>query len=167
MVDHRPAVTLRPMLPADAPALAAIFAASIDELTGADYSADQQAAWISSAESEEAFGARLGRLLTILAVQDGEPVGFAALKSPDGLEMLYIRPDAAGQGIAAALCDAMERLALGRGAKVLTVAASDTAQGFFAKRGYEALRRETVVLGNEWLGRTAMRKTLAAPDAPH
>jgi putative acetyltransferase len=167
MADRKPTVALRPMLPGDAPALAAIFAASIDELTSADYSPDQQAAWIASAESEEAFGARLGGLLTILALKDGEPVGFAALKASDELEMLYVHPDAAGQGIAAVLCDALEKLALGRGAKVMNVAASDTAQGFFAKRGYEAIRRETVVLGDEWLGRTAMCKPLGAQDALH
>ena len=164
MVQRITPVTLRPMLPSDAPALAAIFAASIDELTGEDYSPDQQAAWIATAESEQAFGARLRELLTILAVQDNEPIGFAALRAPDQLEMLYVHPDAVGQGIAAALCDAMERLAHGRGATSLEVSASDTARGFFAKRGFESLRRETVVLGEEWLGRTVMRRSLAAPS---
>lgn len=149
------------MLPDDGPMLAAIFAASIDELTGGDYSAAQQAAWIESADSEVAFTARLRELLTILAMQDGEPVGFAALNAPDELEMLYVRPDAIGQGIATALCDALEKIAGARGATALNVAASDTAQPFFAKRGYEAVRRETVPLGDEWLGRTVMQKALA------
>lgn len=162
-------IALRPMLPDDGPALAAIFAASIDELTGGDYSPGQQAAWIASAESETAFGARLGNLLTILATIDGDVVGFASLKGQDVLEMLYVRPDAAGQGVATALCDALERIAQGRGASALTVAASDTAQPFFAKRAYSALHRETVPLGDEWLGRTLMRKTLgsAAEETRH
>lgn len=154
------------MLPDDVSALAAIFAASIDELTGADYSPDQQAAWIASAESEEVFGERLRAFLTILAVQDGEPVGFAALKMPGALEMLYVHPDAAGQGIGMTLCDAMEKLARSRGAEAVTVSASDTAQPFFAKRGFQALQRETVAFGDEWLGRTVMRKALQASEAP-
>jgi putative acetyltransferase len=160
-------ITLRPMLDADAPDLAAIFAASIDELTGGDYSPAQQAAWIASAESEAAFAARLRELLTILAVRDGEAVGFAAVRNPDQIEMLYVHPDAAGQGVATALCDAIERLIQARGAKSLTVSASDTSQGFFAKRGFEAVRRETVALGDEWLGRTVMRKPLTPPDTQH
>ena len=162
-------VALRPMLPEDGPTLAAIFAASIDELTGADYSPGQQAAWIASAESETAFGLRLQGLLTVLATIDGDVVGFGSLKAPDTLEMLYIRPDAAGQGVATALCEAFEKIAQGRGASGLTVAASDTAQAFFAKRGYAALHRETVSLGDEWLGRTLMRKSLSVstPETRH
>ena len=39
--------------------LAAIFVASIEELTGDDYSEAQQEAWAAAAEDEEAFGKRL------------------------------------------------------------------------------------------------------------
>lgn len=155
-------IALRPMLPDDGPTLAAIFAASIDELTGEDYTAEQQAAWIATAESEGAFAARLQGYLTILATVDGATAGFVALKGSDTLEMLYVRPDAAGQGVGAALCDAIEKIAGARGVPALTVAASDTAQPFFAKRGYESVRRETVPLDDEWLGRTVMRKVLAS-----
>ena len=160
-------IALRPMLPDDGPELAALFAASIDELTGSDYSAEQQAAWMASAEDEATFTARLQGCLTIVALSDGAIAGFASLKDKDVVEMLYVRPDMAGRGVGTVLCDALERLAQGRGASAVTTAASDTAQPFFAKRGFEALHRETVVLGDEWLGRTLMRKTLgpSAQDA--
>ncbi|MDX7949864.1 GNAT family N-acetyltransferase [Lichenihabitans sp. Uapishka_5] len=160
-------IALRPMLPDDGPILAAIFAASIDELTGDDYAPAQQAAWIGTADDEASFAKRLQAQLTILATVAGEVAGFASLKGQDELDMLYVQPDAVGQGVASALCDALEKIAKGRGAGGLRVAASDTAQGFFAKRGYLALHRETVPLGDEWLGRTAMRLTLAAPDTEH
>ena len=52
-----PTPALRPYLPADAAVLAEIFQASIEELTGDDYSAAQQAAWASLADDEAAFGA--------------------------------------------------------------------------------------------------------------
>ena len=42
------------------------------------------------------------------------------------------------------LCDALEKLAGGRGAKSLTVEASDNAAELFAKRGYAAKQRNTV-----------------------
>ena len=58
---------LRPFLPADAPMLAAIFVASIEELTGDDYSEAQQEAWASAAEDEEAFGKKLAGQLTLIA----------------------------------------------------------------------------------------------------
>ena len=38
---------LRPMLPADAPVLAAIFRAAIEQLAAEDYSPGQQDAWVA------------------------------------------------------------------------------------------------------------------------
>ena len=162
----RPVVTLRPMLPDDDVVLAGIFVASIEELTGDDYDVRQQAAWSALADDEAAFGQRLSGLLTLVALLEGAPAGFAALKEPDQIEMLYVGPNAVGQGVAATLCDALERIAKARGASTLNVQASDTAQGFFAHRGYQSKQRGTVALGDEWLGRTLMTKSLgdAAPD---
>jgi putative acetyltransferase len=47
---------LRPLLPADTPVLASIFAASIEELAEDDYSDAQRSAWASRADDEQAFG---------------------------------------------------------------------------------------------------------------
>ena len=44
------APALRPFLPTDTPVLAAIFAASIEGLTGDDYSEAQQEAWMAAAD---------------------------------------------------------------------------------------------------------------------
>lgn len=161
-----PPPALRPFLPADTPLLAAIFVASISELTGDDYSENQQAAWASAAADETAFGQRLAQQLTLVATLQGSPVGFASLKGADHIDLLYVHPGAALRGVAAMLCDALEKLAGARGAKSLTVDASDNAQGFFLKRGYVATRRSTITMGDEWLANTAMTKTLAAAGAP-
>ncbi|WP_275197601.1 GNAT family N-acetyltransferase [Bradyrhizobium sp. CSA207] len=158
-----PKPALRPFLPDDVPVLAAIFAASIEELTGDDYSEAQQEAWMAAAEDEE-FGARLASDLTLIATLEGSPVGFASLRGTDHIRMLYVHPAVAGQGIATMLVDALEKLAGGRGAKDLTVDASDTAQGFFAKRGYTAKQRNTVTVKGEWLANTTMQKALGAPQ---
>ena len=48
-----PKLALRPMLPTEAPLVAEIFRASIEELTGDDYSKSQQDAWASAADDEE------------------------------------------------------------------------------------------------------------------
>lgn len=156
-----PKAALRPFLVADTPVLAAIFAASIEQLTGDDYSEAQQQAWISAAADEEQFAKRLAGELTLIATLQGSPVGFAALKGADHIDMLYVHPGAVGQGVASALCEALEKLAAGRGAKSLTVDASDNAAEFFAKRGYVANRRNTVTVNGEWLANTTMQKTLA------
>jgi putative acetyltransferase len=152
---------LRPFLPADTPVLAAIFAAAVEELTGDDYSEAQQEAWAAIADDEDAFGEKLASELTLIATLQSAPVGFASLKGKDHIEMLYVHPGAAGQGVASMLLDALERLAGSRGAKSLSVDASDNAQSFFAKRGYLAKQRNSVTVNGEWLANTTMQKTLS------
>jgi putative acetyltransferase len=157
---------LRPFLAEDTPVLAAIFAASIEQLTGDDYSEAQQEAWIGTADDEEQFGKRLASELTLVATLQNAPVGFASLKGADHIDMLYVHPGAAGQGVASMLCEALEKLAGGRGAKSLAVDASDNAAEFFAKRGYVAKQRNTVTVNGEWLANTTMQKTLADGAKP-
>ena len=169
MGQSLPKPALRPFLSEDTPVLAAIFAGAIEELTGEDYSEAQQQAWASAADDEEAFGKRLGSELTLIATLQNSPVGFAALRGADHIDMLYVHPGAVGQGVASMLCEALEKLAGGRGAKALTVDASDNAEGFFAKRGYVAKQRNTVTVNGEWLANTTMQKTLgnaATPGVP-
>ena len=155
-----PKPALRPFLAADTPVLAAIFVAAIEELTGDDYSEAQQEAWAAAAEDEEQFGQRLAGQLTLIATMQNSPVGFASLKGADHIDMLYVHPGVVGQGVASMLLDALEKLAGGRGAKALTVDASDNAAEFFTKRGYVATRRNTVTVNGEWLANTTMQKTL-------
>lgn len=155
-----PTPALRPFLAADTPMLAAIFVASIEELTGDDYSEAQQQAWASAADDEEQFGERLASELTLIATLQNSPVGFASLKGTDHIDMLYVHPGAVGQGVASMLCDALEKLAGSRGAKSLSVDASDNAQEFFSKRGYVGKQRNTVTVNGEWLANTTMQKTL-------
>jgi putative acetyltransferase len=156
------APALRPFLPTDTPVLAAIFIAAIKELTGDDYNTEQQEAWASVADDEVTFGKKLAGELTLIATLGNAPVGFASLKGKDHIDMLYVHPSAAGKGVASALCDALEKLAGGRGATSLTVEASDNAQDFFRKRGYVARQRNTVTVNGEWLANTTMQKTLAS-----
>jgi putative acetyltransferase len=161
-----PKPALRPYLGEDTPVLAAIFVASIEALTSDDYSEVQQQAWASAAADEEQFGERLAGELTLIATLQQSPVGFASLKGTDHIDMLYVHPSAVGQGVASLLCEALEKLAGGRGAKSLTVDASDNAVDFFAKRGYAAKQRNTVMVSGEWLANTTMQKTLTPGGAP-
>ncbi|CAA0089760.1 putative N-acetyltransferase YafP [Starkeya nomas] len=162
-----PTAALRPALPGDTPVLAAIAQAAIFELTGDDYDEDQQEAWAAAAGDEEALAARLADQLTLVATRGGIPVGFIALADNRLVDQLYVHPDVAGEGVGALLCDAIERLAAARGAKSLTVDASDTALGFFQKRGYVPKHRNTVPRGGVWLGNTTMEKNVGEPDPIH
>ena len=169
MARAHPKLAMRPFLPADVPMLAEIFRASVNELTGEDYSPTQQEAWASTADDEEAFGARLAKHLTLLGTMDGSPVGFASLEGqnldkPARIDMLYVHPAAVGLGVGSMLIDALEKLAAARGAARLTADVSDSAQEFFKARGYLPRQRNTVTLGDEWLANTTMDKQLIAKE---
>jgi len=165
MATAHPKLGLRPFLPDDASVLAEIFRASIMELTEEDYTEAQQQAWASAADDAAAFGKRLGQQLTLVASLEGSPAGFASLAAGGKIDMLYVHPAAAGQGAAALLVDALEKLAGARGAAKLIVDASDTARGFFEKRGYVAQQRNSVTVGDEWLANTTLHKPISKPEA--
>jgi len=145
-----PQLAMRPMLPTDAPLLAEIFRAAVEELATDDYSEAQQEAWASVADDEESFGAKLANELTLVATYGGAAVGFASLADNRRIDMLYVHPAASGQGAGAMLCDALEKLAGARGSKEISV----------DRRGYAAQSRNTVSAGGEWLANTTMTKPL-------
>src|SRR5262245_39709609 len=136
MAVAHPKLALRPFLPVDAPLLREIFRDSIEELTSDDYTQAQQEAWASAADDVGEFRNKLSKQLTLVATLEGSPVGFASLEGKDKIDMLYVHPATTGQGVGAMLVDALEKLAGARGTARLTVDASDSARGFFEKRGY-------------------------------
>ena len=105
--------------------------------------------------------------LTLIATLQNSPVGFASLKGDDHIDMLYVHPGAAGQGVGV---DAVRCAGKARrrdaAPKALRVDASDNAAGFFAKRGYVGQQRNTVTVNGEWLANTTMQKTLAGATSP-
>lgn len=162
MAVAHPKLALRPFLPADAPLLREIFRDSIEELTSDDYTEAQQEVWASVADNVADFGKKLSARLTLVATMEGSPVGFASLEGKDKIDMLYVHPAATGLGVGAMLVDALEKLASSRGEVKIVVDASDSARGFFEKRGYVAQQRNTVLVGDEWLANTTLHKQLAA-----
>ncbi|HVG50752.1 MAG TPA: GNAT family N-acetyltransferase [Xanthobacteraceae bacterium] len=162
--QSKPPFALRPYLPADAPVLAEIFRLSIEELTGEDYNEDQQRAWAEAADDEQAFAQKLGQQLVLIATLGGEPVGFASLENNNHIDLVYVHPSVARQGVGNMLVDALEKLAGARGTQKLTVEASDNAQDFFRQRGYEAQSRNTIEMSGEWLANTTMDKKLPGKE---
>ena len=158
-----PKLALRPFLPADTALLREIFRDSIADLTDEDYTPAQQDAWASSADDEAAFGKRLASQLTLVATMAGSPVGFASLAGGTKIDMLYVHPAAAGQGVGAMLIDALGKTRrFPRRGEARWLMPATAARGFFEKRGYVAQQRNTVSVGDEWLANTTLHKQLAA-----
>lgn len=158
-------ISLRPMLPDDGPVLADLFREAIHEIGSEDYDEAQCEAWASEADDEAAFAARLAKMLTLVALRDGEIAGFAALERNTTIEMLYVSPEHAGEGVATALVDALEKLAAARGTAMIEAQASDTAVPLFQKRGFEPRQRSTIMRAGQWLAITTLTKRLAPEPA--
>ena len=152
------AVALRPYLQTDLPTLASIARDAIEELAAEDYTDGQRAVWADALEDN--IAERIGKALTLVATIDGTPVGFASLVDNSLVDLVYVDPRVARTGVATTLLDALEKLATARGAKELTVDASDTAKPLFEARSFVAVRRNTVTLGDEWLANTSLKKSL-------
>ena len=97
---------------------------------------------------------------------DGEVGGFASLKGADVIDMLYVDPDHAGEGVGATLLDALDktrrrarREAPHRRSQRQSRNPCSRSQGFVAQQ------RNVVRVGDEWLANTTMSQG-ASPEAP-
>jgi putative acetyltransferase len=154
---------LRPFLPGDTMQLRELFAQSIEELTQDDYDEDQRIAWVLDAEDADDFQKRLAQMLTLVVQIEGEYLGFASLKDNKTIDMLFVHPYYAGEGVGTALIEALEKIAAARGAETISADASDAAKEFFEKHGYVATQRNSVPRDDQWLSNTTMSKRLKPP----
>lgn len=146
---------LRPYAPADCAAMAELFYNTVHTVNARDYTPEQLCAWatgeVDLAEWDRSFQAHH----TLVAVEGEQIVGFGDLDVERGyLDRLYVHRDHQGEGIATALCGALERAASGP----ITTHASITARPFFEGRGYRVLREQRVERRGVWLTNYVMGK---------
>jgi putative acetyltransferase len=85
----------------DAPEIVRLFFETVRSVNRADYSDEQLEAWAPSVPDPEEWHARMAGRRTLVAEEGGEVVGFAELEYDGRLDMLYVRKDAVGRGVAA------------------------------------------------------------------
>lgn len=147
----------------DAPALATIFFASVREIGGRHYTADQVAAWAPGPPDPDVFIRRAGDGRTFLVVigEEGRPIAYGDLEADGHIDHLYCSPEAAGRGVARRLYEALERVARSAGIAVLLVEASEPAKRFFQKQGFEPVGRNEFRLNGVEIHNYRMRKALS------
>ena len=95
-----------------------------------------------------------------VAEAGGRIVGYGNVEDTGYLDHLFVRWDCQGQGIAAALCDALEAHCRELGVDAVTVHASKTALPFFLGRGYAIEREQQVPCRGQVLTNYALEKIL-------
>ncbi len=145
---------LRPYRTEDCPALTKLFYQTVHTVNAKDYTPPQLDAWADGHPDLAAWDSSLSAHLSLVAVCDGVIAGFADMV-PDGyLDRLYVHRDFQRQGIATALCDALEQAVPGP----YETHASITARPFFEQRGYRVVRQQQVLRKGIVLTNYVMRK---------
>lgn len=153
---------IRAYQPEDAPHIVRLFYETVHSVNRADYPPEQLAAWAPEVPDAREWHRRMAGRRTFVAEETGAVVGFAELGESGHLGMLYVRKDAGGMGVGGALYGAVEREVRGLGLRRIFTEASITARPFFERRGFRAVREQTVVVRGVGLTNFVMEKLLRA-----
>jgi len=131
---------IRAYEPDDCAQLAALFYNTVHIVNARDYSQEQLDAWADGKPDLAAWDRSFREHLSLVALSQGEIVGFGDMAPNGYLDRLYVRADRQRQGIASALCDHLEQAVSGS----IETHASLTARLFFEQRGYRVVREQQV-----------------------
>ncbi|KFC74518.1 putative acetyltransferase [Bosea sp. LC85] len=122
----------------DADAISAVILAALRETNARDYSLDV-IAQVERSFSPAAVSELMAKRTMFVAMQADQLVGTASL---DGraVRTVFVRPDVQGRGIGKRLMAEIEQTARDRGVAVLAVPSSVTAERFYARLGFTAVR---------------------------
>jgi putative acetyltransferase len=153
---------------ADAEALHAIFVRAVREIGRRDYSDAQVGVWAARAPdpSEYTERAQDGRVLLVATDDQDIPIAYIDLEADGHIDHLFCRPDWVGKGIASALYEEIERVAVARQIKALYVEASEASRRLFLRRGFTELKRRDFCMEGVPIHNYAMAKSLVlnAPE---
>lgn len=145
---------IREYEPSDCPAMAALFYDTVHRVNCRDYAPEQLDVWATGQVDLESWNHSFLAHHTLVAIQDGILVGFGDMVSTGYLDRLYVHADYQGQGIATALCNALEENVPGP----ITTHASITARPFFESRGYRVVKAQQVQRQGIFLTNYVMEK---------
>lgn len=155
-------ITIRAYDPRDAADLADVFFRSVREVAVSEYTDAQVRAWAPEPRTAEWAHeeASDGRLVLVAANEEDRAVAYIDLE-PDGhINRLFCAPEAAGQGIASRLYDAVETAAREQGIKRLFTEASELARRLFERKGFVVLERQDLVVRGVDIHNYRMAKAL-------
>lgn len=153
-------VTVRALRQEDAPQLAEIFFEAVQLGTRNFYDEAQRRAWGGDAPEPEVWARKLEGVTGFVAEADDRPVGFMTIDETGYLDLAFVRPGFAGQGIGRLLYAAVEEKAQALGALHLSVQASKAAKPFFEQQGWSVIEEQSVVRHGVTLNNYRMEKHL-------
>ncbi len=155
------ALELRPYNSEDLPAILNLFYNTVHTVNARHYTPEQLSAWADGRPDALVWDTSLRAHHSLVAWLDGIIVGFGDMDETGYLDRLYVHADHLGQGIATALCDALEGASA---ASSFTTHASITARPFFERRGYRVVQEQQVERHGVLLTNYVMEKRGSFPS---
>lgn len=146
---------LREYRTSDCEQMAELFYQTVHSVNSKDYTTEQLNAWATGTVDFQEWNRSFLNHRTVIAVEDGEIVGFGDMDGTGYLDRLYVHKDYQGRGIASAICEELECFAAG---KTITTHASITAKPFFLHRGYRVVKEQEVLRYGVLLKNYVMKK---------
>lgn len=152
---------IRAYKPEDCEALAQLFYDTVHTVNAADYAQEQLDAWADGRENLAAWNQSFLEHKTLVAEEENQIVGFGDIDTTGYLDRLYVHREYQRQGIATALCAALEQTVAG---VQITTHASVTAKAFFLGRGYQVVKEQQVIRRGIALTNYVMEKSLGQKE---
>jgi len=145
---------LREYRPSDCGELTDLYYNTIQTVNARDYSKEQVDAWSASRSDLERWDRSLREHFSVVAVKDGEIVGFGDIDRTGYLDRLFVHKDHQGEGVATAICEKLEQAVCGK----IVSHVSITARPFFEKRGFRVVKEQQVRRRGVFLTNFVMEK---------
>ena len=155
-------ISIRNFRSGDEAPLRAVFHASVHGLACRNYTPEQLAAWAPLEHDSATWAERMRANQPFIAHVDGGTAvaGFADLQPGGYIDMFFVAPAHAGQGVARALMAHLHTQAAQRGTTQLHADVSLTAEPFFTASGFEVEERQQVQRAGVVLHNARMVKRL-------
>lgn len=146
---------IRKYKPNDCKCIVELFYDTVHTVNAKDYTEEQLNAWADNDIDLEEWNRSLSAHYAVVAVENDVIAGFGDIDKTGYLDRLYVHRDYQKMGIAAAICDELERAVQ---APEIITHASVTAKPFFEKRGYKVITKQQVERKNVKLTNYVMKK---------
>jgi len=144
----------------DEPVLRSVFYSSVHDLTGGQYSSEQQFAWAPLDYDQTTWADRIRGIQPFLVEIDGVVAGYSDLQPSGYIDHFYVAGAFANHGVGRALMNHIHSTAKLLQINELWSKVSLTAEPFFSKYGFHVEERSEFLLRGVKMFNATMRKSL-------
>lgn|SRR5690606_20113789 len=151
---------VRNFIPGEETELRRVFMSSVHELARGFYTPEQLDAWAPAVHDEQDWANRIAVLRPFVAIIEDRVAGYADLQDDGYIDHFFVSGEFAARGVGSALMQHVHAVAAKRGLRRLFAQVSLSAEGFFARHGFQVDQRQTVVVAGVHMENSRMSRTL-------